>query len=108
MWVDPASEHVAIPQIPASMRGATAWVPGDLPIQVASTGVVDGVVSVSGQATLGQGERFAGMGAGVVTIGVVDRVERPLHHIHRVTLGRTCQVPQAAREPNRRAGRPVP
>lgn len=52
VWVDPASEHVAIPELPGSMQGGSVWVPGDIPYDLPSAGVVDGVVAVSAQTTV--------------------------------------------------------
>jgi tetratricopeptide (TPR) repeat protein len=52
VWVDPASTYTAVPELPASMAGATVWIPGDLPFEMPSAGIVDGVVNVSGMVTL--------------------------------------------------------
>src|SRR5690606_8676409 len=44
IWIDPASEHVAVPQTPASVKGGVAWIAGDLPMQVGARGPNDGRV----------------------------------------------------------------
>lgn len=53
VWIDPASDHTTVPDLPASMTGAVAWVPGRLPVRLASQGATDGQVSVHGQVRLG-------------------------------------------------------
>lgn len=52
LWIDPASDSVAVPGIPAAMVGATAWVPGDLPSRRIAPGVVDGNVVITTSATI--------------------------------------------------------
>src|SRR5690606_11596175 len=52
IWIDPASEHVAVPQTPASVKGGIAWIAGDLPMQVGARGPNDGRVSITGEITL--------------------------------------------------------
>lgn len=53
VYVDPAAAHVAPPQRPASLLGATIWVPGGIPQILADEGVHDGGVNV--EATLDVG-----------------------------------------------------
>lgn len=50
VWIDPASDSVAVPALPSVMVGATVWVPGELPSQRFPPGVVDGIVSLTTQA----------------------------------------------------------
>lgn len=45
--VDPSSDRVAVPDRPASLLGATVWLPGELPARLPDLGVVDGAVSVN-------------------------------------------------------------
>lgn len=52
VWIDPASERVAIPELPASMLGATVWVAGDAPFELPSPGVLDGDVAINVQTTM--------------------------------------------------------
>ncbi len=49
VWIDPASDRVAIPDMPGSMIGGVAWVAGDSPFQLPNPGVVDGIVNVDVQ-----------------------------------------------------------
>ena len=47
VYVDPAAERAAVPARPASMLGATVWVPGTMPLALPERGIVDGQVNVS-------------------------------------------------------------
>jgi len=45
--VDPAADRAAIPELPASLVGATVWVAGEMPSRLPATGVADGMVAIS-------------------------------------------------------------
>jgi hypothetical protein len=47
IFVDPAADRAAIPELPASLVGATVWVPGEMPTRLPATGVADGAVAIS-------------------------------------------------------------
>jgi tetratricopeptide (TPR) repeat protein len=47
VYIDPAAERTAIPDRPASLLGATVWVPGELPLRLPDEGVVDGQVTIT-------------------------------------------------------------
>ncbi|MCB9685213.1 MAG: hypothetical protein H6738_06670 [Alphaproteobacteria bacterium] len=47
VFIDPAADRVAIPDRPASLLGATVWVPGELPTHLPEIGVVDGAVAIN-------------------------------------------------------------
>lgn len=44
VWIDPSSDAVAAPAVPAAVLGATVWAPGELPHRAYPTGVSDGTV----------------------------------------------------------------
>lgn len=52
IWIDPGSDQVAVPQMPASLFGATVWVAGDLPTQLVNDAVTHGTVVINTQATV--------------------------------------------------------
>ncbi|MFK7928427.1 MAG: hypothetical protein AB8H79_09560, partial [Myxococcota bacterium] len=60
MWIDPAASAVVPPTLPFDLTGATAWVAGDLPRRLQSSGATEGSVPISGQISLesGGGESF--------------------------------------------------
>jgi hypothetical protein len=47
IYVDPSAERAAVPARPASMLGATVWVPGQMPLALPERGIVDGAATVS-------------------------------------------------------------
>ncbi|MCB9672300.1 MAG: hypothetical protein H6734_22680 [Alphaproteobacteria bacterium] len=52
VWIDPSSDSVAVPALPAAMVGATVWAPGDLPSRRVAPGVVDGNVVLTTSAKI--------------------------------------------------------
>lgn len=52
IYVDPAADRATIPENPASLLGATVWVPGELPVRLPETGVTDGAVAINSTSTL--------------------------------------------------------
>lgn len=52
VWIDPSTDRVAIPELPASMVGAIAWMHGDLPVELVANGAVDGTVAIAAQLTV--------------------------------------------------------
>jgi tetratricopeptide (TPR) repeat protein len=55
VYIDPAAERTAIPDRPASLLGATVWVPGELPVRLPDEGVVDGQVTITTHLALDTG-----------------------------------------------------
>jgi hypothetical protein len=47
VYLDPGSDRVAVPDRPASLLGATVWLPGELPVRLPELGVTDGAVAVN-------------------------------------------------------------
>jgi hypothetical protein len=77
VWIDPASDRIAIPDLPASLYGASVWIPGDLPFEMPNPGVVDGLVSVTGQVQIApSGE--ATWSATITASGVAQEMLRTL------------------------------
>jgi len=52
LYIDPAAERAAVPARPASMLGATVWVPGTMPLALPERGIVDGRVDVNSAVTV--------------------------------------------------------
>lgn len=52
LWIDPGSDDVQLPALPAELTGAMAWVPGDLPRRLDATGAAEGTVPISGEVRL--------------------------------------------------------
>jgi hypothetical protein len=81
IWIDPASDSVAVPAVPAAMVGATAWVPGGLPSRRIAPGVVDGQVLISTTATVdtkGDVTWSADVHATGTALEAIRRLLRPL------------------------------
>lgn len=53
VYIDPTAERAAVPDRPASMLGATVWVPGEMPFTLAEQGIDDGSVMLSTSVNLG-------------------------------------------------------
>lgn len=54
VYLDPANEAVAIPEVPAQMIGGALWVPGDLPSPLVTTAATDGTVNLQGSLNVTQ------------------------------------------------------
>ncbi len=52
LWIDPATDTVAVPELPSSLMGATVWVPGDLPTTLNNDSVVNGTVIINTSARI--------------------------------------------------------
>ena len=59
-WIDPGSDHVLPPDLPADLTGAVAWMAGDLPRRLDASGASEGTVPISGEVRLERdgGESF--------------------------------------------------
>lgn len=59
-WIDPSATFVVPPTLPVDLTGAAAWVSGDLPRRIESTGTTEGAVPISGEIKLeaGGGQSF--------------------------------------------------
>ncbi len=77
IYVDPSAERAAVPARPASMLGATVWVPGQMPLALPERGIVDGAVTVSTALNL-SGDGSATWSASVSSTGAATEYLRQL------------------------------
>lgn len=77
VYVDPAAERASVPDRPASLLGATVWVPGQLPFALPDTGVVDGQVTISTAVTIA-GDGSATWSSSVSSSGAATEYLRQL------------------------------
>lgn len=77
VYVDPAADRATIPERPASLLGATVWIPGELPVELPETGVSDGQVSVNSTVTISV-DGSAAWTANIVASGAAQEYLRDL------------------------------
>lgn len=77
VYIDPAAEHASVPERPASLLGATVWLPDELPYQLPESSVIDGSVTVNTQLSL-QDDGSATFTANLVAAGAAQEYLRAL------------------------------
>jgi hypothetical protein len=77
VYIDPAAERATVPERPASLLGATVWVPGELPARLPELGVVDGAVSVNSTLTFAP-DGSASFNAAIQATGAAQEFLRDL------------------------------
>lgn len=75
--VDPAADRASVPDRPASLLGATVWIPGQLPFALPDLGVVDGRVTILTDVTIA-GDGSATWHASVGSTGAATEYLREL------------------------------
>jgi len=75
VYIDPAADRAAVPDLPASLLDATVWVPGELPHHVQATGPSDGAVHVSTALTI-TGDGASSWSASIQATGTAQELLR--------------------------------
>ncbi len=76
-WIDPSNDFAAPGDLPAALIGGSAWIPGDLPVDIRTNSVVNGNVIVNTNMTI-RGDGTASWTANIGASGTAAEAIRSL------------------------------